>query len=111
MPGIILLCTLAAGGLLLLLWAVYGWLSAPFGRENAAVVLHVGSEEQLERELRAWSWLQRSGMAAAPLLICPTPKMRRLVQYRCHALANVRICSGEELEEYIEMELETCSRN
>ena len=109
MLGMILLCALAAAGLLTVLWAIFGLLSAPFGRYGAAVVLRVGSAEQLEHELRAWSWLQKTGLTAAPLLIVPTEEMQHIARSRCRTLPGVRLCSSETVTEYIEMELKTCS--
>ena len=109
MLGMILLCALAAAGLLTVLWAAFGWMAAPFGKSGAVVVLPIRTEQELERELRAWSWLQKTGMTAAALLVLPTEPLRGITHSRCRSMPEVRLCSAEDLPQYIEMELETCS--
>lgn len=66
----ILLCALAAAGLLLLLWAVIGTLLLPFSMRHSCMVIFVdGNERRLEQQVRAFAWLTDCGFLRSRLLL------------------------------------------
>ncbi len=66
----ILLCALAAAGLLLLVWAVVGTLLLPFSLGHSCMVIFVnGNERRLEQQVRAFAWLTNCGLLRSRLLL------------------------------------------
>lgn len=66
----ILLCALAAAGLLLLLWVVIGTLLLPFSLGHSYMVIFVsGNERRLEQQVRAFAWLTDCGLLRSRLLL------------------------------------------
>jgi len=61
---------LLAAGVLLYVWCLLGWFVLPFGGKHLQLVLKVhGDADDLERQLRALSWLRGSGLLQAELTI------------------------------------------
>lgn len=66
----VIVCALAAIGLLVILWAVVGALLLPFSiRKNCMVVYVRGNERRLEQQVRAFAWLTDCGLIRSRLLL------------------------------------------
>lgn len=67
MVGMILLCSFAAIGVILLIWTVTALLVLPLRGEGLRCVLHCSAQENLEQQARAYLWLYDMGLLRAPL--------------------------------------------
>lgn len=66
----IIVCALAAMGMLVILWAVVGALLLPFSlRRNCMVVYVQGDEQRLEQQVRAFAWMTDCGLIRSRLLL------------------------------------------
>ncbi len=66
----ILLCALAAGGILLALWVLVGALLLPFSLRHSCMVIWVSDNcDRLEQQVRAFAWLMDSGFLRSRLLL------------------------------------------
>lgn len=66
----ILLCALAACGILLVLWIVIGLMLMPFAPRNSCMILWVHSNrDRLELQVRAYGWLLNTGLVRSKLLL------------------------------------------
>lgn len=66
----IILCALAACGILLVLWVVVGAMLMPFAPKNSCMIFWVrGNEKRLEMQLRAYGWLLNTGLVRSRLLL------------------------------------------
>lgn len=91
MAGYVILGTLAAFGLLSVLWALLGWL-LPGGKGCALVCYGLPDEEILTR----FRWLRSTGLLNCPLLV--------VAQDPGSFREETEICSGEELLSRLEWE-------
>lgn len=66
---IVICAILAAAGLLLFLWAAFGWCVMPPRREAVTIYRLSAHEPQLERQVQAFVWSHGSGLAAGRLLL------------------------------------------
>lgn len=62
-------CFLAALGIVLLGWAVFGQLLLPARRNMLSVFVLIGEEPALEQQIRCWLWLRFAGLAVGDLLM------------------------------------------
>lgn len=70
MLGQILICSLAASGVLLVLWVTVGMLLMPFSTRHGSMILWVhGNETRLEQQIRAYGWLYNTGLVRVNLLV------------------------------------------
>lgn len=60
---------LAAAGLLLFVWAAFGWCVCP-PRHDAETIYRLQADEpQLERQVQAFVWSRKSGLAGGRLVL------------------------------------------
>lgn len=102
----IILCVLAACGVLLLLWCAAGWALFPC-RGRAFTLLYVtGEAEALERTLRAQRWLRKSGLLYGRVIVVDcgllpraASRARRLCEY-----GGEEFCREAELPQLLKTE-------
>ncbi len=96
----ILLCALAAAGLLMLVWTVVGVLLVPFSLRSSCMVIFVGGNEaRLEQQVRAFAWLTGSCfLRCRLLLVVDTQAQWELARRVCGAYSWATCVWRENLE-------------
>ena len=102
----ILLTAACAGGLMALLWWLFGRLLRPIPAQPGQVVFIPGRGmgDGLEQTLRAHIWLRSLGLLRCPILIADidlTPKGQELAQRLAARWPGVSLLPAGELAEYI----------
>ena len=64
----VLICSLAAAGLILIAWAILGSLLLP-AHQNCVHICHVQRADDVERCVRAYLWLHASGLVKGQLVL------------------------------------------
>lgn len=104
----ILLCALAAAGLLLVFWLLGGLLLLPLRLRHGYVVLFVDETAQhLEQSMRALSWLSGSGLLSAPTLLVDcekNPQLTCLAKRLAGAYPQTVWLPADKLSDYLKME-------
>ncbi len=97
---------LAAGGLLLFLWCMVGWLLIP-ATEKTLTVLYVKTTAQMEHDVRLWLWLRAIGVQAGVLLVtvcAQDEEVAAAARRFCRDRRDVFYCTSDELMQRIKME-------
>ncbi len=103
----VILCALAAGGLLLVVWCVVGRLLLPVSRSLVSVYVLRGDAQELEQTVRAFEWLCESGLMAGTLLVVDCAQDQTLAQLAADVCARsrcARLCGCKELAELLKLE-------
>ena len=86
MLGEILLCALGAAGLLFIVWAIFGNLLLPLPKDTATILFLPAQAEDLERQVRAFVYLQNSRLLCGRLILLDrgsSDETVRLAQQLC----------------------------
>lgn len=97
---------LQAAGILLLLWALLGWLMTGQDRGGAAVCCCLPGHPP-EAFLRFYLFLREAGLIRCPLFLvdCGMAERERLaLEGLCRGRADVRFCTEDELPQRMRME-------
>lgn len=103
----VILCALAAAGLLLVVWCVVGRLLLPVSRSLVSVYVLRGDGQELEQTVRAFEWLCESGLMAGTLVVVDCAQDEALTQLADDVCAHsrcARLCSCRELTELLKLE-------
>lgn len=99
----VLVCVLAAAGMLFLAWCVVGALLMPVGGPGMTVIYCArGDAEDLEQAVRSFAWLRGSGVADLPLQVVDcgmAPAARERAERLARAHPFVRVLTAERWEE------------
>ena len=101
MAGYVILCFLAAFGVLCVLWVASGWL---FPRNQWITVCLCRSHTQETIAIRRYGWLKDLGFLKGPLLLVDSTLSE---QQRCCVLrkySGIEFCCLEELPARLELE-------
>ena len=101
----IIVAFLAAGGLLMLCWLLFGRLLTPVTGERVwAVVRTCGEAEGLEHDVAGLLWLRKSGMAGFTIVIVDeglNESGRAVASALLDREVGIRLCPAGALEENI----------
>lgn len=103
MVGYLFIGTLAAFGLLSMLWAVFGWL-LPGGR-GGMLVYPFRSGESAQSFVRRYLWLRGMGLISWPLILIDLGITGQ--EQAWLARSGIEICSLEELPDRLGIGAET----
>ncbi len=103
----ILLCTLAAAGLILLGWALGAALLLPIkSREAFMVLTAAGDGSHLEQQCRAFLLLRSAGLLRRPLIIVDnglTPEGQTIASALKNTYTDICLCTPAQLPEFLHM--------
>lgn len=103
----VIVCALAAAGLLLIVWCAVGRLLLPVSGDAVSVYAINGSEKELTQTVRAFEWLCQSGLLAGTLYVLDDEgdeALSALARELCEATDCVRLCTRKELREILKLE-------
>lgn len=103
----VILCALAAGGLVLVVWCVIGRLLLPFQHALISVYVLRPGDEALEQTVRAYEWLCDAGLMAGTLLVADCAEdgaLTALAAQVCTQSRCTQLCSMQELKKRLELE-------
>ena len=97
---------LVCGGVLLFLWCLLGALLLPAVGADAVTLWHLrGREPALEKRVRGWLWLRRSGLLASTLVLVDCGldgETRRLAELLCRDQPFVDLVSHGDVQAYFD---------
>ena len=102
----IVICALAAAGVLLVVWAMAAALLLPT-REDCVLVAAFGDAEDLQQRVRSYGFLRDTGLIRTRVLIvdCGLSESGRQAAERLAASGDgVQLCTESELEDAWKME-------
>lgn len=103
----VIVCALAAAGLLLIVWCAVGRLLLPVSRDVVSVYVISGGEKELTQTVRAFEWLCQSGLMSGTLFVVDNganETLRALAEGLCENTDCARVCTRGELKEILKME-------
>lgn len=104
----LLLCALAAAGLVLLLWIAIGKLLLPVRMKNGCILFTVEENAgRLEHQLRACAWLIGSGLVSCTVILADTqtdPQATSLAKHLCDRYSWALWLPAEKLADYLKLE-------
>lgn len=104
----LLLCALAAAGLLMLFWIAIGALLLPVRLKNGCILIMVEENaDRLEHRVRACAWLIETGLISGTVILADTQRdpqatmlAKRLSESFCWAIW----LPAEQLADYLKLE-------
>ena len=103
----VIVCALAAAGVLLIVWCVVGHLLLPVEKSLVSVYVLRGGDQKLEKTLRAFEWLCESNLMAGTLLVvdCASDsELHELAAALCGRSSCALLCKADELKELLKLE-------
>ncbi|MCQ2418607.1 MAG: hypothetical protein MJ085_02370 [Clostridia bacterium] len=104
----LLLCALAAAGLLMLLWIAIGTLLLPVRLKGGCILLPVEENaDRLEHHVRACAWLIESGLIRSTVILADTqhdPQVTMLAKRLCESYCWAIWLPAEKLTDYLKSE-------
>ena len=103
----VILCALAAGGVLLIVWCVIGRMLLPVSRSLVSVYVLRDDAQELEQTVRAFEWLCESGLMAGTLAVIDCAQdeaLSTLAAEVCERSRCARLCGRQELTELLKLE-------
>ena len=105
MLGEILICTLAAAGLLFFAWSLFAWLLLPLPDDTVTILCLTEQTEDLERQIRSFVFLKNSSILRGRLLVADLQQNEQV-----SALAR-RLCAEHDCLSYTKETGETAWLN
>lgn len=104
MVGEIVICALAAAGVLLVVWALAAALLLP-AREDCVLLAASGDAEDLQQRVRSYGFLRDTGLTRTRVLIvdCGLSERGRQAAERLADGDGVQLCNETELTEVWKM--------
>ena len=103
----VVVCALAAAGVLLIVWCVVGHMLLPVARSLVSVYVLRGGDQELEKTLRAFEWLCESNLMAGTLLVVDCAcehELHELAAALCGRSSCARLCKADEVNELLKLE-------
>ena len=103
----VVVCALAAAGVLLIVWCVVGHMLLPVARSLVSVYVLRDGDQALEQTVRAFEWLCESNFLAGTLLVvdCTGDDALHTIAGRvCDGSSCVQLCGPEELAKLLKLE-------
>ena len=103
----VIVCALAAAGVLLIVWCVVGRMLLPVDKRLVSVYVLRSGDISLEQTVRAFEWLCESNFMAGTLLVVDcTDDMpqHELAAEICGSASCVQLCRPDELPELLKLE-------
>ena len=103
----VVVCALAAAGVLLIVWCVVGHMLLPVARSLVSVYVLRSGDISLEQTVRAFEWLCESNLMAGTLLVVDCAddvSQHELAAEICDNASCVQLCRPDELAELLKLE-------